>query len=143
MSSRIHEKCKERGITLTKGREVIADILCKSKDHPDVEGVWRRACEVNSEIGIATVYRTLKLFEESGIITKHEFGTNKAHYEFEDEDDHHDHLINVENGEIKEFFSEELEKLKTKIARDMGYDLVDHKLELYCKPTNPTKKKGK
>lgn len=134
MSSRIHEKCKERDIKLTKSREVIANILCESKDHPDVEEVWRRASEVNPEIGIATVYRTLKLFEESGIITKHEFGTNKAHYEVEDEDDHHDHLIDVESGEIREFYSEELEKMKEKVAKDMGYELVDHKLELYCRP---------
>ncbi len=134
MLQRIEKLCKERGIKFTKSREVIAKVVSESTDHPDVDEVWRRASEIDSNIGIATVYRSLKLFEESGIITRHEFGKNKAHYEFEDEDDHHDHLINVETGEIKEFFSEELEKMKEKVAKDMGYELVDHKLELYCRP---------
>lgn len=134
MLNRIKKLCSDRGIKFTKSREIIAQVISQSSDHPDVDEVWRRASEVDSNIGIATVYRTLKLFEEAGIITRHEFGKNKAHYEFEDEDEHHDHLINVENGEIKEFFSEELEKLKEKVAKDMGYELVDHKLELYCRP---------
>ncbi len=134
MLNRIKKLCSDRGIKFTKSREIIAQVISQSSDHPDVDEVWRRASEVDSNICIATVYRTLKLFEEAGIITRHEFGKNKAHYEFEDEDEHHDHLINVENGEIKEFFSEELEKLKEKVAKDMGYELVDHKLELYCRP---------
>jgi Fur family transcriptional regulator, ferric uptake regulator len=134
MPHRIEKLCKEKGLKLTKGREVVAKVLSAADDHPDVEEVWRRATVIDAEIGIATVYRSLKLFEESGIITKHEFGKNKAHYEFEDEDDHHDHLIDVESGEIHEFFNEELEKIKEKVANDMGYELVDHKLELYCKP---------
>lgn len=134
MISRIEKLCQEKGIKLTKSRQVIARVLSDAKDHPDVEGVWKRATDIDSEVGIATVYRCLKLFEESGIITKHEFGKNKAHYEFEDEDDHHDHLIDVESGEIHEFFNEKLEKIKEEVARELGYELVDHKLELYCKP---------
>lgn len=134
MTSRIEKLCQEKGIKLTKSRQVIVQVLSGAKDHPDVEEVWKRASEIDSEVGIATVYRTLKLFEESGIITKHEFGKSKAHYEFEDEDDHHDHLIDLESDKIHEFFSEELEKMKEKVANEMGYELVDHKLELYCKP---------
>lgn len=134
MTSRIEKLCQEKGIKLTKSRQVIAQVLSDAKDHPDVEEVWKRASEIDSEVGIATVYRCLKLFEESGIITKHEFGKNKAHYEFEDEDEHHDHLIDVESGEIHEFFNEKLEAIKEEVARELGYELVDHKLELYCKP---------
>ncbi len=134
MLNRIKKLCKNRGIKFTKSREVIAKVVSESNDHPDVDEVWRRASKIDPNIGIATVYRSLKLFEEAGIITRHEFGKNKAHYEFEDEDEHHDHLINVETGEIKEFFSEELEKMKEKVAKDMGFELVDHKLELYCRP---------
>lgn len=134
MLNRIKKLCSDRGIKFTKSREIIAQVVSEANDHPDVDEVWRRASEIDKNIGIATVYRTLKLLEEAGIITRHEFGKNKAHYEFEDEDDHHDHLINVESGEIKEFFNEELEKLQEKIAKEMGYELVDHKLELYCRP---------
>ena len=100
MLDRIKKLCQEKGVKFTKSRAVIAKVVSQSDDHPDVDEVWRRASKIDSNIGIATVYRTLKLFEESGIITRHEFGKNKAHYEFEDEDEHHDHLINVENGEI-------------------------------------------
>lgn len=134
MPNTIEKLCAEKGITLTQNRKIIAKVLSEANDHPDVDEVWRRASAINDKIGIATVYRTLKTLEEASIITKHEFGKNKAHYEIEDEDDHHDHLVDITNGEIREFFSEELEKMKEKIAKDMGYELVDHKLELYCKP---------
>ncbi len=134
MTKEIEKLCKERGISLTNNRKIIAKVLTESNDHPDVDEVWRRALKVNQNIGIATVYRTLKMLEEASIITKHEFGTNKAHYEIEDDDDHHDHLIDITNNEIHEFFNEELEKMKEKIAKKMGYELVGHKLELYCKP---------
>ncbi len=134
MTNRIEDLCKQKGITLTQNRKIIAKVLSESDDHPDVDEVWKRASLINGNIGIATVYRTLKMLEEASIITKHEFGTNKAHYEIEDEDDHHDHLVDIVNGDIKEFYSEELEKMKENIAKNMGYELIDHKLELYCKP---------
>ena len=127
MLDRIQKLCEEKGIKLTKNREIIAKVVTESSDHPDVDEVWRRATKIDSNIGIATVYRTLKLFEESGIITRHEFGKNRSHYEFEGEDEHHDHLINVENGEIKEFFSEELEKLKEKVA---SFDIAHKDIQL-------------
>lgn len=134
MTNRIEKLCQEKNISLTQNRKIIAKVLSESKDHPDVDEVWKRASAINDNIGIATVYRTLKMFEEESIITKHEFGKNKAHYEVEDEDDHHDHLIDITSDEIKEFFNQELENMKEKIAREMGYELVGHKLELYCKP---------
>lgn len=134
MTKEIEKLCKERGISLTSNRKIIAQVLTESSDHPDVDEVWRRALKINKNIGIATVYRTLKMLEEASIITKHEFGTNKAHYEIEDDDDHHDHLIDITNNEIHEFFNEELEKMKERIAKEMGYELVGHRLELYCKP---------
>lgn len=134
MPKRIEKLCEENGIKLTESRRAIASVVSDSKDHPNVDEVLRRVNEINPKIGIATVYRTLKLMEEAGIITKHEFGTNKAHYEIEEEDEHHDHLIDISTGKIHEFFNIELEELKEKIANNMGYELVGHKLELYCKP---------
>jgi Fur family ferric uptake transcriptional regulator len=134
MFKKIEELCESKGVKLTQNRKIIIDVILKSQDHPDVDEVLRRANKISPKIGIATVYRTLRLLEESGIITKHEFGTNKAHYEFEEEDEHHDHLIDITTGKIHEFFNIELEELKEKIAKNMGYEMVGHKLELYCKP---------
>ena len=128
--------CEKRGIKLTENRKIIIRVINESKDHPNVDEVLRRSVKINPNIGIATVYRTLKLLEEASIITKHEFGTNKAHYEITQDDDHHDHLIDVSTGKIYEFFNIELEELKNKIAKNMGYELVGHRLELYCKPIN-------
>ncbi len=135
MLSKIEEMCKKHNVKLTENRRVIARVIAESHDHLDVEEVLRRVNKINHKIGIATIYRTLKLFEECGAIAKHEFGgTNKAHYETLEEGEHHDHLIDVSTGKVYEFFNLELEKLKEKIAEDMGYNLVGHRLELYCKP---------
>ena len=132
----IEEKCKAKGVRLTDQRRIIAQVMSDSKvkygakDHPDVDELHKRISEVDSKISIATVYRTVKLFEESGILAKHEFKGGKARYE-ELNEGHHDHLIDVKSGEIIEFVDEEIEKLQEKIADKYGYRLVDHKLELY------------
>ena len=132
----IEEKCKQKGVRLTDQRKVIAKILSESKevygskDHPDVDELHKRVTALDDKISIATVYRTVKLFEESGILTKHEFKGGKARYE-ELNEGHHDHLIDVKTGEIIEFVDEEIEKLQKKVAEKYGYSLVDHKLELY------------
>ncbi len=139
MMDSIKKLCEKRGIKLTENRRIIAQVIADSKDHPDVEEVLARANKINPKIGIATVYRTLKLLEESEVIAKHEFGMNKAHYETAEEGEHHDHLIDVSTGKIYEFFNIELENLKDKIAKNMGYELVGHRLELYCKPLKKNK----
>ena len=132
----IEEKCKQKGVRLTDQRKVIAKVLSESKevygskDHPDVDELHKRVTQIDKKISIATVYRTVKLFEESGILTKHEFKGGKARYE-ELNEGHHDHLIDVKTGEIIEFVDEEIEKLQKKVAEKYGYKLVDHKLELY------------
>ena len=126
----IEEKCKNKGVRLTDQRKVIAQVMTDSNDHPDVYELHKRISEVDKKISIATVYRTVKLFEESGILAKHEFKGGKARYE-ELNEGHHDHLIDVKSGEIIEFVDEEIEKLQEKIAAKYGYKLVDHKLELY------------
>ncbi len=135
MPSQIEKLCLERRIKLTENRRVIARVISESVDHPDVEEVFNRAAKINPKIGIATVYRAVNLFEELGVISKHDFGSKgRARYEKLEEEDHHDHLIDITTDEIHEFFSAELEKLKTKIARDKGFELVGHRLELYCRP---------
>ena len=132
----IEEKCKQKGVRLTDQRKVIAKILSESKevygsrDHPDVDELHKRVTQIDDKISIATVYRTVKLFEESGILTKHEFKGGKARYE-ELNEGHHDHLIDVKTGEIIEFVDDEIEQLQKKVAEKYGYELVDHKLELY------------
>ena len=132
----IEEKCKIKGVRLTDQRKVIARVMSDSKltfgskDHPDVDELHKRVSLIDKKISIATVYRTVKLFEESGILAKHEFKGGKARYE-ELNEGHHDHLIDVKSGEIIEFVDEEIEKLQEKIADKYGYRLVDHKLELY------------
>ena len=130
MSSIIEKKCGEKGVRLTDQRKLIAKIMSESDDHPDVDELHKRINKLDSKISIATVYRTVKLFEESGILTKHEFKGGKARYE-ELNEGHHDHLIDIKSGEIIEFVDEEIEKLQKKVADKYGYELVDHKLELY------------
>lgn len=115
---------------MTEQRRIIAQVLSSAVDHPDVEQVYQRAQAIDSNISIATVYRTVRLFEEANILQKHEFGDGRARYE-EAGEDHHDHLIDVETREVIEFYNEEIEALKEKIAIDLGFDLVDHRLELY------------
>ena len=126
----IEEKCKNKGVRLTDQRKVIAKVMSDTKDHPDVDELHKRISEVDKKISIATVYRTVKLFEEAGILEKHDFKGGKARYE-ELNEGHHDHLIDVKSGEIIEFVDEDIEKLQEKIADKYGYRLVDHKLELY------------
>ena len=126
----IEEKCKANGVRLTDQRKIIAQVMSESKDHPDVDELHKRITEVDKKISIATVYRTVKLFEEAGILEKHDFKGGKARYEAMIES-HHDHLIDIKSGEIIEFVDEEIEKLQKKVAEKYGYKLVDHKLELY------------
>ena len=130
MSETIEQKCLAKGVKLTDQRRVIAQVMSKSTDHPDVDELYNRVSKIDPKISIATVYRTVKLFEETGILTKHEFKGGKARYE-ELNESHHDHLIDVITGEIIEFVDEEIEKLQKKVAEKYGYTLVDHKLELY------------
>ena len=130
MSETIEQKCLAKGVKLTEQRKIIAKIMSDSQDHPDVDELYRRASKIDSKISIATVYRTVKLFEESGIVTKHDFKGGKARYE-ELNEGHHDHLIDIKTGEIIEFVDDEIEKLQQKVADKYGYKLVDHKLELY------------
>lgn len=136
MLSAIEKLCEERKIRLTENRRIIAKVISESVDHPDVDEVYRRALKINPKIGIATVYRAVKMFEEVGVISRHDFGgKGKARYEkLEGDEDHHDHLVDVTNDQVIEFFNEEMEHLKNKIAHDMGYELIGHKLELYCRP---------
>ena len=130
MSETIEQKCLAKGVKLTEQRKTIAKIMSDSQDHPDVDELYRRASKIDSKISIATVYRTVKLFEEAGIVAKHDFKGGKARYE-ELNEGHHDHLIDIKTGEIIEFVDDEIEKLQQKVADKYGYKLVDHKLELY------------
>ncbi len=130
MSSVIENKCVEKGVRLTDQRKIIAQVMSKSTDHPDVDELHKRVSKVDSKISIATVYRTVKLFEEAGIVSKHDFKGNKSRYEQAPEE-HHDHLIDINSGEITEFVNEEIEKLQKQVAEKLGYKLVDHRLELY------------
>ena len=130
MTTTIEERCRKKGVKLTDQRKLIARIMSNSHDHPNVEELHKRVSKIDTKISIATVYRTVKLFEESGILTKHEFKGGKARYE-ELNEGHHDHLIDVKTGEIIEFVDDEIEKLQKKVAEKYGYNLVDHKLELY------------
>ena len=130
MTASIEERCKQKGVKLTDQRKLIAQIMSDSHDHPNVDELYKRVSKIDSKISIATVYRTVKLFEESGILAKHEFKGGKARYE-ELNESHHDHLIDVKSGEIIEFVDQEIENLQKKVAEKYGYDLVDHKLELY------------
>ena len=130
MSETIEQKCVAKGVKLTDQRRIIAKVMSNAQDHPDVNELYLRVSKLDSRISIATVYRTVKLFEEAGIITKHDFKGGKARYEAMIES-HHDHLIDIKTGEIIEFVDDEIEKLQKKVAEKYGYKLVDHKLELY------------
>ena len=133
MPSDLEQKCIEKGMKLTGQRRVIARVLSESQDHPDVELLHKRAVAIDAHISIATVYRTVKLFEEARIIERHDFGDGRARYE-ELQDEHHDHLIDLRTGKVIEFTNAEIEKLQMRIAAELGYELVDHRLELYCVP---------
>jgi Fur family ferric uptake transcriptional regulator len=128
--SKIEDKCERKGVRLTDQRRLVAKVMSQSSDHPDVDELHKRVSKIDEKVSIATVYRTVKLFEESGIIEKHDFKGGKARYE-QSPDIHHDHLIDVNTGEIVEFTDEEIEKLQNKVAEKLGYKLVDHRLELY------------
>ena len=130
MSSDIENKCIEKGVRLTDQRKLVAKVMSESEDHPDVDELHKRINKLDPKISIATVYRTVKLFEESGIVAKHDFKGNKARYE-QTTQEHHDHLIDINTGEITEFVNEDIEKLQKKVAEKLGYKLVDHRLELY------------
>lgn len=131
MPDRLEKLCVEKGLRMTDQRRVIARVLSDADDHPDVEEVYRRASRVDSNISIATVYRTLKLFEEANIISRLDFGDGRSRYE-ELPEEHHDHLIDMNTGEVIEFVDEEIERLQDAVARRLGYKLVDHRLELYA-----------
>ena len=130
MSSVIEDKCIKKGLRLTDQRKLIAKVMSEANNHPDVDELHRRVNEVDTKISIATVYRTVKLFEEAGILAKHDFKGNKARYE-EISQEHHDHLIDINTGEITEFVNQDIERLQEKVAEKLGYKLVDHRLELY------------
>ena len=130
MSSNIEDKCIKRGVRLTDQRKLIAKVMSESYDHPDVDELHKKVSKLDAKISIATVYRTVKLFEEAGIVSKHDFKGTKARYE-QAPKEHHDHLIDVNTGEITEFVNEDIEKLQKQVAEKLGYKLVDHRLELY------------
>ena len=132
-ASHIEALCAAKGMRMTEQRRVIARVLAHSADHPDVEELYKRCVKVDDRISISTVYRTVKLFEDAGIIERHDFREGRSRYEQATES-HHDHLINLRSGDVIEFRSEEIERLQTEIARKLGYRLVDHRLELYAVP---------
>ena len=130
MRSDIENKCIKKGVRLTDQRKLVAKIMSESDDHPDVDELHKRVSKLDSKTSIATVYRTVKLFEEAGIIAKHDFKGSKARYE-QTTQEHHDHLIDINTGEITEFVNEDIEKLQKQVAAKLGYKLMDHRLELY------------
>ena len=132
-ASDIESRCAATGMRMTEQRRVIARVLADSSDHPDVEELYRRCAAIDDKISISTVYRTVKLFEDAGIIERHDFREGRARYE-QMRESHHDHLIDLRDGKVIEFTSDEIEKLQTEVARRLGYRLVDHRLELYCVP---------
>jgi Fur family ferric uptake transcriptional regulator len=133
LQSRLERLCLEKGLKMTEQRRIIARVLSEASDHPDVEAVYRRATDIDPKISIATVYRTVRLFEEAKILERHDFGDGRSRYE-EITDEHHDHLIDVDSGRVIEFQNEEIEALQRKIAETLGYRLIDHRLELYAVP---------
>ena len=133
MLSRLEQLCLDRGLKMTDQRRVISRVLSAATDHPDVEQVYRRAADIDAKISIATVYRTVRLLEDAGVIERLDFGDGRARFE-ETRDEHHHHLINVQTGEVTEFHSDELEAVKQRIARELGFELLGHRLELYGVP---------
>lgn len=141
MLSTIETLCLEKGIRITDQRRVILKVLSESADHPDVAVLFDRVRAVDPNVSIATLYRTLRLLEEQNILEKHDFGQGRFHYE-EASDEHHDHLIDIESGQVIEFFNHEIEEMKAKIARSLGYELIGHKLELYGRKIKKTNNNG-
>jgi Fur family transcriptional regulator, ferric uptake regulator len=142
MPTRLEELCVQKGLKMTEQRRVISRVLSEATDHPDVEQVYRRAVEIDPKISIATVYRTVRLFEEANVIERLDFGDGRSRFE-ENREEHHHHLIDLQSGEVIEFVNEEIERLKVRIARDLGYELIGHRLELYGIPSNrPVKQSG-
>jgi Fur family ferric uptake transcriptional regulator len=139
MPSRLEQLCAEKGLKMTEQRRVIARVLSESTDHPDVEQVHRRAVAIDPKISVATVYRTVRLFEAASILERHDFGDGRARYE-RAPDKHHDHLINVETGEVIEFQNQHIEELQRRVARELGYELVGHRLELLGVPVRGSRK---
>ncbi len=137
--TRLERLCIDKGMKMTEQRRIIARVLSAAEDHPDVEEVYRRASEQDSKISIATVYRTMRLFEDAGIVERHDFGDGRARYE-EATDEHHDHIIDVKSGRVIEFQNEEIERLQERVARDHGLRLVGHRLELYGVPLKEDEK---
>lgn len=127
--TKLEKACADKGLKMTEQRRVIARVIADAEDHPDVETVYRRATAVDPRISIATVYRSLKLFEDANVLVRHDFGEGRGRYE--ETGDHHEHLIDIETGEVIEFMHQELETLKERVANELGYELVDHRLELY------------
>ena len=142
MTSRIEQACTEMGLKMTEQRRLIARVLSDSDDHPDVEELYRRAVRIDPHISLATVYRTVRLFEEASILERHDFRGGRARYE-EVPEEHHDHLVDVETGKVVEFTSEEIEQQQRRIAERLGYRLVDHELVLYGVRLKAGKKPGK
>ena len=136
----IEALCTAKGMRMTEQRRVIARVLAAADDHPDVEELYRRCSAVDDRISISTVYRTVRLFEDAGIIERHDFRNGRARYE-QMPDSHHDHLINLRTGEVIEFQSEDIERLQSEVARRLGYRLVDHRLELYAVPLDEKPKR--
>ncbi|MGZ3306115.1 MAG: Fur family transcriptional regulator [Asticcacaulis sp.] len=134
----IEKRCIDKGMRMTDQRRVVARVLSQASDHPDVEELYNRAAAVDPHISLATVYRTVRLFEEAGVVERHDFGDGRSRYE-QAGDDHHDHLINIKTGQVVEFYDEEIEKMKEALARKLGYRLVGHKLELYAVPIEEDK----
>ena len=141
MPTRLEELCVQKGLKMTEQRRVISRVLSEATDHPDVEQVYRRAVEIDPKISIATVYRTVRLFEEANVIERLDFGDGRSRFE-ENREEHHHHLIDLQSGEVIEFVNEEIERLKERIARDLGYELIGHRLELYGIPTNRSAKQS-
>ena len=139
--SNLERRCSELGLKMTEQRRVIARVLSDSTDHPDVEGVYQRATEIDPRISLATVYRTVRLFEECNLLERHDFRDGRSRYE-EHLDEHHDHLIDVKTGEVVEFSNEEIERLQDEVARSLGYRLVGHRLELFGVPIKSGEDEG-
>lgn len=140
MPSRLERLCQDKGLKMTEQRRVIARVLSDATDHPDVEQLYRRVTEIDPRISIATVYRTVRLFEEANILERHDFRRGRARYE-EVPERHHDHLIDVQSGEVVEFRNEEIERLQRRVAEELGFELVDHRLELYGRRIRGGRKK--
>ncbi len=142
MPSRLEKLCQDKGLKMTDQRRVIARVLSDAHDHPDVEQVYRRATQIDPHISISTVYRTVRLFEEANILERHDFGDGRARYE-EIPESHHDHLIDIQSGRVIEFSNDRIEQLQREVATELGFELVDHRLELYGVPLGPQGKPRK